>query len=191
MILWKRKLYRILMGGIAPVVYLLTSDPLAPACICAFFLFWLLLMEFERYLHPGFWTWLLKHSPGIFKTRPGVLTGDTNFMIASFLSILYFPYPVAVSNLLFLTFGDAASAIVGSRYGKLHIFPGKSIEGMLGGIIINTIIALILAFYFSISFEILFIGVIVGSILEVLPIKIDDNLTVGIIPGIFMTVFYL
>ncbi|HOC02631.1 MAG TPA: hypothetical protein PKK91_04055 [bacterium] len=191
MILWKRKLYRILMGGIAPVVYLLTSDPLAPACICAFFLFWLLLMEFERYLHPGFWAWLLKHSPGIFKTRPGVLTGDTNFMIASFLSILYFPYPVAVSNLLFLTFGDAASAMVGSKYGRFHIFPGKSVEGMIGGIIINTMIALILAFYFSISFEILFIGVLVGSILEVLPLKVDDNLTVGIIPGILMTVFYL
>lgn len=61
----------------------------------------------------------------------------------------------------------------------------------MGGIIINTMIALILAFYFSISFEILFIGVLVGSILEVLPLKVDDNLTVGIIPGILMTVFYL
>ncbi len=191
MILWKRKLYRITMGGLAPFTYLLTSDPLAPALISAFFLFWLLLMEFERYLHPGFWTWLLKHSPGIFKTRPGVLTGETNFMVASFLSILYFPYPVAVSSLLFLTFGDAASAMVGSRYGRLKIFPGKSAEGMLGEIIVNAAAALILSSYFSISSEILLIGVLLGSILEVLPLKIDDNLTVGIIPGIVMTILYL
>lgn len=179
------------MGGLAPFIYLLTSDPLVPALICAFFLSLLLLMEFERYLHPGFWAWLLKHSPGIFKTRPGVLTGETNFMIASFLSILYFPYPVAVSNLLFLTFGDAASAIVGSRYARLKIFPGKSVEGMMGGIIVNAVVALILSFYFSISFEIFLIGVLAGSILEVLPLKVDDNLTVGIIPGIVMTIFYL
>jgi len=191
LILWKRKLYRIVMGGLAPGIYLLTADPLIPACICGFFLFWLLLMEFERYLHPGFWAWLLKHSPGIFKTRPGVLTGDTNFMIASFLSILYFPYPVAVSNLLFLAFGDAASALVGSKYGRLRIFPGKTVEGMMAGIGINLILAFILAGYFLISFEILLIGVLLGSILEVLPLNIDDNLTVGLIPGIVMTGFYL
>ncbi|HXK45319.1 MAG TPA: hypothetical protein PL060_05125 [bacterium] len=188
MILWKRKLYRIILGGLVPFVYLLTKDPLAPALIASFFLFWLLLMEFERYLHPGFWNWLLKHSPGIFKTRPGVLTGDTNFIIASFISVLYFPLPVAVANLLFLTFGDAASAMIGTKYGKLHIFPGKTVEGMLGGIIINCIIGVLVSFYFAIPFEILFAGVLTGCILEVLPLKIDDNLTVGIIPGILMTI---
>jgi len=148
-------------------------------------------MEFERYLHPGFYNWLLKHSPGVFKTKPGVLTGDTNFMIATFVSILYFPFPVAVANLLFLTFGDAASAVVGSRYGKLQIFPGKTAEGMLGGIITNSIIGFLLSLHFAIPFEVLFAGVLIGCIFEVLPIKIDDNLTVGIIPGILMTILLI
>ncbi len=190
MILWKRKLYRITFGGLIPFVYLLTEDPLVPALIAAFFLFWLLLMEFERYLHPGFWNWLLKHSPGVFKTKPGILTGDTNFMIASFISVLYFHFPIAVANLLFLTFGDAASAMFGSRFGKLHIFPDKTVEGMFGGIIINSIIAVLLSLHFSVSFEILFTGVLTGCILEVLPFRIDDNLTVGIIPGILMSSLY-
>ncbi|MCX7705865.1 MAG: hypothetical protein N2115_06370 [bacterium] len=189
MILWKRKLYRILLGGLVPFVYLIVKDPLAPALIAAFFLFWLLLMEFERYLHPGFWNWLLRHSPGVFKTKPGALTGDTYFMIATFISVLYFPFPVAVANLLFLTFGDAASAVIGSKFGKIQIFPGKTIEGLLGGIIVNSIVGLLLSLYLSISFEILFIGVLVGCILEVIPSKIDDNLTVGIIPGLLMTLF--
>ncbi|HOK80914.1 MAG TPA: hypothetical protein PK303_04445 [bacterium] len=191
MILWKRKLYRIVLGGLVPFVYLLTKDPLVPGLIASFFLFWLLLMEFERYLHPGFYNWLLKHSPGVFKTKPGVLTGDTNFMIATFVSILYFPFPVAVANLLFLTFGDAASAVVGSRYGKLQIFPGKTAEGMLGGIITNSIIGFLLSLHFAIPFEVLFAGVLIGCIFEVLPIKIDDNLTVGIIPGILMTILLI
>ncbi|MCM8788814.1 MAG: phosphatidate cytidylyltransferase [Candidatus Omnitrophica bacterium] len=191
MILWKRKLYRIILGGLVPFVYLLTKDPLAPALITSFFLFWLLLMEFERYLHPGFWAWLLKHSPGIFKTRPGVLTGDTNFMIASFISVLYFPFPISVANLFFLTFGDAASAMIGSRFGRLHIFPGKTVEGMLGGIAINTVIGILFTFHFAVPFEILFAGVLAGSIIEVLPIKIDDNLTVGIVPGILMTLLFI
>ncbi len=109
-------------------------------------------------------------------------------MIASFISVLYFPFPVAVANLLFLTFGDAASAMVGSRFGKLHIFPGKTLEGMLGGIIINGIIGLLLSSYLAVPFEILFIGVLAGCILEVIPLKVDDNLTVGIFPGLLMAV---
>ncbi len=190
MILWKRKAYRVLLGGLVPFVYLITRDPLIPGLISAFFLFWLFLMEFERYLHPGFWNWLLKHSPGVFKTKPGVLTGDTNFMIATFISVLYFPFPIAVANLLFLTFGDAASAIVGSKYGKIHIFPGKTIEGMIGGIAVNSFVAFLLWLHFSVPFGILFAGVLVGCILEVIPSKIDDNLTVGIIPGILMAILY-
>lgn len=178
------------MGGLVPAVYLITKDPLIPALISSFFLFWLLLMEFERYLHPNFWAWLLKHSPGIFKTKPGVLTGDTNFMIASFISVLYFPFPVAVSNLLFLTFGDAVSAIIGSKYGKMHIFPGKTVEGLISGILLNSMIGLLLSFHFAVSFEILFTGILIGCILEVLPLKLDDNLTVGIVPGIVMTVLF-
>ena len=191
MVIWKRKIYRMVMGSIVPTVYLLTRSPVFPLIISSFFLTLLLALEYERYKNPKIWNWILSHFGGIFKTEPGTLTGETNFMIATFLSILYFPKDVAIANLYFLVFGDAGSAIIGKKFGKLKIFPGKTAEGMIGGIIFNLAVAFILLHLTGIPIEILVSGLLVGSILEVLPLKVDDNLTVGIIPGILMSLLLI
>ena len=191
MVIWKRKIYRIVMGSIFPTIYLITKSSVFPLILSSFFLTLLLALEYERYKNPNIWNWILSHFGGIFKTTPGTLTGDTNFMIASFLSILYFPREVAIANLYFLVFGDAGSAIIGKKFGKLTIFPNKTAEGMIGGILFNLIVAGILLNFLDIGSGILISGLLVGSIMEVLPFKVDDNLTVGIIPGIVMSLLYL
>jgi dolichol kinase len=190
MIIWKRKLYRIGFGSIVPTVYIVQGRPYLALGIAAFFLSMLLALEYERHKNPNVWGWFLSHFGGIFKTMPGTLTGETNFMIAAFLSVLYLPGPIAISNLYFLVFGDAFSAFVGKNFGKVPVLPGKTLEGMLAGIAANIIVALLLNLHFSISFEILLVGVLLGSAIEVLPLKIDDNLTVGLIPGIVMGILY-
>lgn len=186
MVLWKRKTYRLVMGSIFPTGYLLTGKSVLPLGLATFFLTLLLALEYERYRSPALWNWLLKHTGGIFKTRPGRLTGDTCFMLATFISLLFFPRKVAIANLYFLVFGDAASALAGSKWGKLNIFPGKTLEGMLAGILFNSLVGFLLLRLLDINFEILFTGVLVGGILEVLPLNIDDNLTIGIVPGLLM-----
>lgn len=175
------------MGSIFPTVYLLTGRPAWPLGLAAFFLTLLLALEYERYKNPAIWAWLLKHAAGIFKTRPGRLTGDTCFMLASFISLLFFPRGIAIANLYFLVFGDAASALVGSRWGRLVVFPGKTAEGMLGGIAVNLLVGFLLLKMVGVNFGVLIVGVLVGGVLEVLPLKVDDNLTVGIGPGLVMT----
>ncbi len=188
MVIWKRKMYRIFMGSIIPSVYLFTNSLFFSLIICSFFLTLLFSLEFERWKNPGVWDYVLRKYGRIFKTPPGKLTGDTYFMLATFIILLFFKKDIAISSLFFLIFGDAGSGILGSKYGKTKIFPGKTLEGFIGGIIFNLIIAFFLHNFLNLPFYILLSGVLISSIVEILPLKIDDNLTVGIITAFFMNI---
>ncbi|HOK57196.1 MAG TPA: phosphatidate cytidylyltransferase [bacterium] len=181
-------MYRIFMGSIIPSVYLFTNSLFFSLIICSFFLTLLFSLEFERWKNPGVWDYVLRKYGRIFKTPPGKLTGDTYFMLATFIILLFFKKDIAISSLFFLIFGDAGSGILGSKYGKTKIFPGKTLEGFIGGIIFNLIIAFFLHNFLNLPFYILLSGVLISSIVEILPLKIDDNLTVGIITAFFMNI---
>lgn len=186
MVIWKRKLYRIFMGSIVPLFYLITNSVFFPLIICSFFLTLLLALEFERWKNPGVWDYILKRYGKIFKTPPGKLTGDTYFMLSTFIILLFFNNSVSIPTLFFLVFGDAGSGIIGSKYGKTKIFTGKSLEGFIGGLIFNFVISFIIYRFIELPFYILASGVLIASIIECLPLKLDDNLTVGVITAICM-----
>lgn len=186
MIIWRRKIYRIFMGSIVPFVYLMTNSIFFPLIICSFFLTLLFALEFERWKNPGVWDYMLKKYGKIFKTPPGKLTGDTYFMLSTFIILLFFNSAISISSLFFLVFGDAGSGIIGSKYGKTRIFPGKSLEGFIGGLIFNFFISIIIFKFIELPFYILISGVLISSIIEILPLRIDDNLTVGIITPLCM-----
>jgi len=186
MIIWKRKIYRILMGSIIPTVYLFTGSLFFSLIICSFLLTLLLSLEYERWKNPGVWDYVLRKYGRIFKTPPGKLTGDTYFMLSTFIILLFFKKDIAIPSLFFLVFGDAGSGIVGSRYGRIKIFPGKTLEGFIGGFFFNLIVSVLIYKFLDLPFYILLSGVLISSFIEILPLKMDDNLTVGIITAFFM-----
>lgn len=182
----KRKLYRIIMGSLFPLLYLITNRLFFPLMLATFFLTLLLAMEYERWRHPAVWEYITGKGKGIFREKSGKLTGDTYFMLAVFV-ILFFPKDISISTLFFLVFGDAGSGIIGTRYGRRQIFPGKTLEGLLGGLLFNLIIVLIIYPFLSIPLLLLITGAVVASFVEVLPLKVNDNLSVGIITAVLMT----
>ncbi|MFN4226554.1 MAG: diacylglycerol/polyprenol kinase family protein [Candidatus Ratteibacteria bacterium] len=188
MVIWKRKIYRILMGSIAPLLYLLTNSLFFPLIISTFFLTLLLALEYERWKNPNVWDYILKKYGRIFKTPPGRLTGDTYFILATFIVLIFFTKEIAVPSLFFLVFGDAGSGIIGSKYGKTKILSGKSLEGFIGGIFFNLVITFLIYKFIDLPFYILLFGILISSIVEILPLKIDDNLTVGLITPLFMAI---
>jgi dolichol kinase len=186
MVIWKRKLYRIFMGSIVPFLYLITKSVFFPLIVCSFFLTLLLSLEYERWKNPGIWDYILKKYGRIFKTPPGKLTGDTYFMIATFIILIFFIKDIAIPSIFFLVFCDAGSGIIGSKFGKIKIFSGKSLEGFLGGVIFNLFISLIIFKFIELPIYILLIGTFTSSIIEILPLKMDDNLTVGLLTASMM-----
>ncbi|MCX8083145.1 MAG: hypothetical protein N3D17_07150 [bacterium] len=183
----KRKIYRVIMGSLFPVLYLITDRIFLPLLLATFFLTLLLAMEYERWRHPAVWDYITGKGKGIFREQSGKLTGDTYFMLAVFI-ILFFQKDISIAALFFLVFGDAGSGIIGTKYGKKQIFPGKTLEGLAGGLLFNLIIGLIIYPFLNISLPLLIIGAFISSIVEVLPLKINDNLSVGIITALVMLI---
>ena len=71
MVMWKRKLYRLVMGSLFPVIYYFSPDLVPVMVVLCLFTGPMLFFEFERHLHPGIWKWVLEHFPGMFKEKPG------------------------------------------------------------------------------------------------------------------------
>ena len=112
----------------------------------------------------------------------GKLTGASYVLIGSFISIVLFPKEIAVLALLFTAVGDTAAALYGRKFGKLRIW-NKTLEGSLVGLIACFIIAL---FFPRIADIIKFGGAFAAMFIELLPIKIDDNLRIPLFSGIIM-----
>jgi len=129
---------------------------------------------------------MLRRLP-FFKAPSGRLTGDTWFMVATFILILCFPRDPAIASLWFLAVGDAGSAIAGTAWGRTPLFRNKTLEGMAGGIVANAAVAAVLSRELSLPAESLAAGVLIAALGEVLPLPVDDNLTVGLLSGAAMT----
>lgn len=106
----------------------------------------------------------------------------TLFLFSVFIVLLLFSWPIAVVSLLYLVFGDMASKIFGIQFGRTHIFPKihKDLEGALAYVSICLALGYIVHSYLDISMATVAIGAVVASIVETLPLGVDDNLTVAL-----------
>ena len=197
MVIWARKSYRIVMGLIFPTVYYFSPNKVPVVCIISFFLLLIIILEVERHRHPGLWPYITKRTYGkILKEKPGRILGTTFFLVASLLSVLLFEKGIAISVLLFSVFGDAASTIVGVKYGKTKLFGEKSLEGSLAFFIICFFVGLFLIFsrrmFLGLTgptkLLLILVGSFAASFIELLPIPLDDNLTIPLFSGVVMEI---
>lgn len=108
------------------------------------------------------------------------------YVIATLLTILIFPKVVAISAILTLAIADPLSAIIGIKYGKHRIVPNKSLEGSAA---FFSACFLCIFVVFSLAqvggtmaslFAYSVISAFLCSCVEMLPLRIDDNLTIPI-----------
>lgn len=98
------------------------------------------------------------------------------------LSLVTFPSQAALSVTV-LSVGDSVSTLVGVRWGrhKLHFNKAKSYEGLLAGFLLSFTACLVFTTP-SMALAASFIGMLI----EALPIKVNDNISVPIGVGAFM-----
>lgn len=109
------------------------------------------------------------------------------YLMGMLLTILSFPKPVAIAGVLTLAIADPLSALIGIRFGKNRIVPHKSLEGS-AAFFIATIFCVMTAFMTFHSEDVVtshLVGLailvaLLASLFEMIPIKIDDNLTIPI-----------
>ena len=185
-----RKTYRIVVGLIFPVMYYFSPDKLLPIAALMFFLGLVTALEVARKASPVAWDWICGKSRGVFKEKSGALLGETYFLLSTLFCIVFLDRSVALCALLFLTFGDAASAVVGVKYGRRRFSNQKSIEGSLAFLAVSLVVGFLLRLAPGVYIPplVLVIGAFVATITEALPLPVDDNFTVAAFSGMAMEI---
>lgn len=185
-----RKTYRIVVGLIFPVLYYFSPDKFLPVTALMFFLGMVTALEIARKASPVAWEWICRRSRGAFKEEPGPILGETFFLLSTLFCIVFLERSVALCALLFLTFGDAASTIVGIRFGTKRFFNNKSTEGSLAFLVVSLAVGFLLRLAPGIYLTpgIVVMGAFVATVVEALPIPVDDNFTVAAFSGMAMQI---
>ena len=111
------------------------------------------------------------------------VTGATYFVLSSLAVFLLFDESIAVAALLFLSLGDPAAALVGRRAPGLRLF-GKSPVGTLAMVLVGLGIAGALSEAgVADRHWALFVGAVAAGLAELLPLPLDDNLTIPLLSG--------
>jgi len=123
------------------------------------------------------------------KEIDGDFTGASYILTTVCLTVALYDKPIAITALTFIIVGDTFAALIGRRYGRHKIFGDKSLEGSLSCLISTLLVAIFVAILFpTMTLTIAISGAVVATFLEAYPFGIDDNVTVPILSGLFMTI---
>lgn len=118
------------------------------------------------------------------------LLGSTYLLLAALLAVEIFPTPVAAAALGFTVLGDGFAAIVGKAWGRTRFFH-KSLEGALGGLVPCLLWASFLSSAGFLPWGVTLAGALAASLIEFLPIPLDDNLGITLFAGYLMKLLWM
>ena len=178
-----------------PTIYFFISKQFA-ICLLAPITAAFISVDIARYYIPPIAQWfyhwfgwlLRRHETNVRKKR---LNGASNVLISSLLSVLLFPKIIAINAITILIISDTTSALVGRRFGR-HRFLAKSLEGSLAFFISAVLVVLVAPKIDRLPMEYIigFIAAAIGTVVEALPIKIDDNLSIPLAVGFSLWALY-
>jgi acyl phosphate:glycerol-3-phosphate acyltransferase len=115
----------------------------------------------------------------------GKYTGATWIFISSTLTIAIFPKEIAIISLVYMSLGDTIAGLVGRKFGKTKFY-NKSIEGSLAGLIVCLLSGYLVNL--TLPLVVVFSGAFAAMFIELLPMPIDDNLSVPLFAGTIMVI---
>ena len=115
--------------------------------------------------------------------KQGSLTGSTWVFAGALITIIFIPQPFSLLALFFLAFGDSFAALVGMKFPFIKI-GNKTLSGSLACFIVCIFVGIILNF--KLSLDIILIGAFTATIVELISIKINDNISIPVLSGCAM-----
>ena len=110
------------------------------------------------------------------------LSGATYLLAGAWITIYFFEKEIALVGLLLVSLSDAAAAIVGTAYGKIHLWQ-KTLEGSTAFFASTGLILIVMM---NLSVEEMLTALFIGTLVELLPIPINDNLTLPVLTALAM-----
>lgn len=150
-----------------------------------------LLLDFTRLLSKKINTFFFKKIKDLYKPKEyKKFSSMTNFLVAIFITFLLFEKSIAILATLFLIFGDFFSKFFGIYFGRTQIFQ-KSLEGSLAHFNACLLVGYLFLHFVSVPITVYLAGAFVATCTELLPMGIDDNLSVAILSASAMSAFQL
>jgi|Deesub1362B_J571_1020462.scaffolds.fasta_scaffold00098_45 dolichol kinase len=112
------------------------------------------------------------------KEEKNRITGATWVMLSNFLCIALFKKEIAIMALLFMSVSDSIASMIGKFIGKYKIFD-KTLEGSICFLISSFFITM----FFNLSFSLKIFASFLGTLVEITPLPLDDNLLVPLVTG--------
>ncbi len=168
---------------VIPVGYALTSEETVLMFLVPFFLCFLS-VDLLRHFHSGLASLFRKYFFGrvLREEEKPTFMGSTYFLFSTILTILLFPKSIAIASLLILILADTSAALIGKGIGRVSIY-GKTLEGSIAFLLTSLLIVWIYPNLNRFSGSLAALG---ATIIEILPIKVNDNLTIPLVAGAIM-----
>jgi glycerol-3-phosphate acyltransferase PlsY len=117
------------------------------------------------------------------------LTGGSYLLLATLVCAFIYQPRVLIPATTFLALGDTVAAIVGLSVGRVR-FWRKTLEGTLAGFAVCLGVAYVASIlpYWNIPLGVGILGAVTASLVEALPIEVNDNVAVPIMSGLVMQV---
>jgi acyl phosphate:glycerol-3-phosphate acyltransferase len=188
---WQRSLFHLVSGLTIAVAAIFLSKTIVLIALASI-TFMFLCFELVRIRTWAVNKWFLKFFKYLTRTGETTnFTGASYLLIASLISFIYFPKNVAIMAIAFLAVGDSMAGLVGRWIGGRPVF-GKTLAGVLAGFCSCLIIGAILYFTgINLPWQVVLIGAVLASLVEAIPLPLNDNLSMPLISGLIMSILYL
>ncbi len=181
-----------LSGLILPILYFFFDKPFM-LIVVGSITFIAYSVEFGKRYFPKFSKYFFQYLKPLLRSHEleGAITGATYYITGVFLCIIIFDKSIAIACIFFIILGDTAAALVGKRWGRTKLIGNKSLEGSAACFIVCSLITLLLINPIvgntgAINPIVGITGAFFATLTELLPLRIDDNLTVPLISGAIM-----
>jgi len=179
-----RKLYHLLGGlGLLSLYYLLGREQ----ALWTYTLLagTVLVIDIARLKVPAFNTFFFAHFGSFIRENErDRLTGTAPYILGIGLSLLVYRNDIATAAVCFLAVGDVAATTVGERYGRTKIVGPKSLEGSLAFVAAAVAAGFLLNLAgVHLMHGLIMAGAVTAAATELLPLPLNDNLTVPLASG--------
>lgn len=182
-----------LIGLLIPILYYILPRGIARLAL-TIFTFSFIIIDYVR-LHVGSVRKLFMLLFGQLLRRKELytLTGGSYLLLASLVAIFIIPdRGVYIAAISFLVIGDTVAALFGLRFGKTRFFK-KTVAGTTACLASCLIIAYIVSILPSTRLPLVIgvVGAVIATIVEALPIEVNDNVIIPIFAGAVMQIILI